>query len=48
MAEMAEKSLGFGVRVHRDLRAVEILVNKGWAAQQTWRADISVAHRKIV
>ena len=48
MAAMAEKSLGCGVRVHSDLRAVVILANTEWAAQQTWGTEISVAHRKIV
>ena len=48
MASMATKSLGYGVRVHRKLRAVTILENTEWAAQQTWGAEISVAHSKIV
>ena len=42
------KSLGHGVRIHSYLRAVVILANTKWAAQQTWGAEISVAHRKIV
>ena len=36
------------MRVHSDLLAVVILANTEWAAQQTWGAEISVAHRKIV
>ena len=48
MAAMAAKYLGYGVRVHSDLRAATILVNTEWAAQQTWGADISISHRKIV
>ena len=38
----------YGLRVQSNLRAVLILVNTKWAAQQTWWAEISVAHRKIV
>ena len=45
---MAAKSLGYSVRVHSDLRAVVILEKTEWAAQQTWGAEISVAHRKII
>ena len=45
---MTAKLLGYGVRVHSDLRAVVILANTEWAVQQTWGADISIAHRKIV
>ena len=48
MAAMAAKSLGYGVRVHGDLRAVVILENTEWSAQHTWGEEISVAHRKIV
>ena len=48
MAELATKLQGYGVRVHSDLRAVVILANTEWAAQQTCRAEISVAHSKIV
>ena len=48
MAAMAAKSLGYSVRVHSNLRAVVILENTEWEVQQTWGADISVAHRKIV
>ena len=48
MAAMATKYPGYGVGVHKDLHAVVILANMEWAAQQTWGADISVAHRKIV
>ena len=33
MAAMAAKSLGYGLRVHSDLRAVLILTNTEWAAQ---------------
>ena len=47
MAAMAAKSLGYGVRVHSNLRAVVILTNTEWAAQHTWGAEINVAHRKI-
>ena len=35
MAEMAAKLMGYGVHIHRDLRAVVILANTEWAAQQT-------------
>ena len=45
---MAAKSLGHGGRVHSNLCACVVLSNTEWASQQTWRADISVAHRKIV
>ena len=48
MAAMAAKFLGYGMRVHSNLIAVVILSNTEWVAQQTWGADISVAHRKIV
>ena len=48
MAAMAEKSLGYGVRVHINLFVVVILANTEWEAQQTWGAEISVPHRKIV
>ena len=48
MAAMADKFLGYGVRVHTDLRALVILANKEWAAQQTWGLEISVSHYKIV
>ena len=48
MAAMTAKFLGYGVHIHRDLHAVVILANMEWAAQQTWGAEISVAHRKIV
>ena len=48
IAAMATKSLGYGLRVHSNLRAVVILANTGWAAQQTWGAEISFAHCKIV
>ena len=48
MAEMAEKSLGYGVNVHSNLRAVIILAHTEEAYQQTWGAEISVTHRKIV
>ena len=48
MAAMAAKSLGYGVLLHSDLRAVVLLANTEWVAQQTWGLDISVAHRKIV
>ena len=42
------KKSWYGMPVHSDLRAVVILVNKEWAAQQTWGAEISVAHQKII
>ena len=45
---MDAKSLGYRVRVQRYLRAVVILANTEWAAQQTWEAEISVANCKIV
>ena len=48
MAEMPAKSLGYGVRIHSNLRAVIILSNIEWASQQTWGAEISVAHHNIV
>ena len=48
MAAMSEIYIGCGVRVHSDLRAVIILANTECAAQQTWGAEISVAHQKII
>ena len=48
MAEMAARLLGYGVRVHSNLRAVVILENTEWAAQQVWVAEISVAHCNIL
>ena len=48
MAAMAAKSMGYGVRVQSDIRAVVILANTERVAQQTWGGDISVAHHKIV
>ena len=48
MAELAAKSQGYRVRVHRDLQVVVIFANTEWAAQQTRGIEISVAHRKIV
>ena len=48
MEAMAAKSLGYRVSVHSNLRAVVILENTEWVEHQTRRADISVAHRKIV
>ena len=48
MEAMAAKSLGYGLRIHSDLCAVVILANTEWAAQQTWGAEISVAHRNII
>ena len=48
MAAMAAKSLGYGMRVHSDLCAIVMLSNTEWVEQQTWGAEISVAHRKIV
>ena len=35
MAEMAAKFLVYGVRIYSDLRAVVMLANMEWAAQQT-------------
>ena len=48
MVALAEKSQGYGVQVHSNLRAVVILANLEWAPQQTLGAEISIAHRKIV
>ena len=45
---MDAKSLGYGVRLHKNLCAVVILANMEWEAQQTWGAYTSVTHRKIV
>ena len=36
------------MRVHSDLCAVVILANIEWAEQNTWGAEISVTHHKIV
>jgi ElaB/YqjD/DUF883 family membrane-anchored ribosome-binding protein len=47
LAALAAKSVGYGVRVHHDLRAVVILVNVEWAAQQTWGQEIGIAHREM-
>ena len=48
MAAISEKYLGYGVRVHRYLRAVVILANTEWVEQQTWVAETSVYHLKII
>ena len=48
MAEMVAKLLGYGMLLYINLCAVVILANKEWAVQQTWGAEISVAHHKIV
>ena len=48
MAAMAAKSLGYGVRVHSDLRAFVIFANMECATQQKWGVEISVSHHKIV
>ena len=48
MVAMASKLLGYGMRVHRNLRTVVILANTEWAEQQAWGAEISVTHHKIV
>ena len=48
MAVMAAKSLGYSMRLHRDLRAFVILTITEWAAQQTWGAEISVTRNKSV
>ena len=45
---MSTKSLGYGVRLHSNLRALIILENTEWTAQKTWGAYISVANRKII
>ena len=47
-ATAAAKTQGYGVHVHEDLKAIVILANTEWAAQQTWGSEISVAYRKIV
>ena len=47
-ATAAAKTQGYGVHVHDDLKAIVILANTEWAAQQTWGSEISVAYRKIV
>ena len=47
MAAMAAKFLGYGVRVHNNLRAVVIRANMEWAAQQTWGEEISINHSNI-
>ena len=46
-AATAAKAQGFGIKVHDDLKAIVVLANVEWAAQQTWGAEISVAHQKI-
>ena len=48
MVAMASKFLGYGVRIHSKLRAVVILANTEWPAQQTWGEEISFSHRNIV
>ena len=48
MAVLAAKSQVYGLRGHSNLRAVVILSNTEWSAQQTWGTEISVAHRNIV
>ena len=48
MAALAAKLQGCGVCLHSNLRAVVILANTEWTAQQTWKTETSVAHRKIV
>jgi hypothetical protein len=48
MATLAVKSQGYGLHVHDDLKAIIILANVEWAAQQKWGLEISVAHRSIV
>ena len=47
-ATKAAKAQGYGIRVHDDLKAIVILANVEWAAQQSWGAEISVAQHKIV
>ena len=48
MAAMAAKSLIYSVHMHGNLCIVVILANTERSAQQTWGAEISVTHRKIV
>ena len=48
MAALATNFQGYGVQVHSNLRVVVILSEIEWVVQQTWGAEISVAHRKIV
>ena len=48
MSALAAKLQGFGVQVHSNLRAVVILYNTEWKAQQTRVTEISVAHCKVV
>ena len=47
LATAATKSAGYGVQMQNDLKAVVILANVEWGAQQTWGNEISVAHREI-
>ena len=46
-AVMAAKLQGIRIKIHDDLKAVVILVNVEWVAQQTWGTEVSVAHQKI-
>ena len=46
-ATIAAKTQAYVIRVHDDLKAVVILANVEWAAQQSWGMEISVAHRTI-
>ncbi len=43
----AAKMQAYGIRVHDDLKAVIILANVEWAAQQSWGTEISIAHCTI-
>mmetsp|Transcript_19824 Transcript_19824/g.30532 ORF Transcript_19824/g.30532 Transcript_19824/m.30532 type:complete len:318 (+) Transcript_19824:57-1010(+) len=38
---------GFGVKINDDIKAVILLANVEWAAQQTWGLEIGVAQREI-
>lgn len=38
---------GFGVKVNDDIKAIILLANVEWAAQQTWGLEIGVAQREI-
>ena len=41
------KTQAYGIRVHGYLKAVLILANMEWAAQQSWGTEISAAHSTI-
>ena len=44
---VATKMQAYGIRVHDYLKAVVILANMEWAAQQSWGMKISVTHHTI-